>query len=157
MAAWRLPPKAKVYEAFSAVADERVHHAGPTTAEVVSSRGHKTYVVEWSGDFATVSSNDNASYWQGYLGYPIIAVLLSRGRLRADEAVIRSFAGIPWHDLNTRFKRDYDAAVDHVLDMLQVSDPDRADIVAAADGVMAQLAALDLQRVGRGRRPPKGA
>jgi hypothetical protein len=157
MAGWRLPPKAKVYEAFSAVADGRVSIAGPGTARVVSSAGDKTYTVEWSGDGASVSSNDNASYWQGYLGYPIIAVLVVQGIVRADDDVVRSFAGVPWHDLNARFKRDYDAAVEHVLGSLAEREPDRAHVVAEIDGAMTQLEALDLQRPGRGRRPPKRA
>jgi hypothetical protein len=157
MAGWRLPPKAKVYEAFSAVADGRVSIAGPGTAEVVSSARDRTYTVEWSGDGAVVSSNDNASYWQGYLGYPIIAVLLVQGRVRADEGVVGLLGGVPWHDLNARFKRDYDAAVEHVLESFAEREPDRAHVVAEVDGVMAQLEALDLQRAGRGRRPPRGA
>ena len=93
MAPWKLPPQAKVYEAFSALADGRVRIEGPGRASVRSSAGDKTYTVEWSGDFETVSSNDNASYWQGYLGYPIVAVLLAVGKLEADEAATRALAG----------------------------------------------------------------
>jgi len=157
MGGWLLPPRAKVYEAFSAVADGRVHVSGPGTAEVVSSGGDRTYTVEWTDDVAAVTSNDNASYWQGYLGYPIVAVLLTLGRLTADEAVVRAFAGVPWHDLNARFKRDYDAVVEHVLATLGGHGPARAHIVAEVDQVMAGLEALDLQRPGRGRRPPRRA
>jgi hypothetical protein len=152
---WKLPPRAKVFEALSAVADGRVRLTGPGSATVTSSGGDKTYDVEWSDDGRTVSANDNASYWQGYLGYPALAVLLERGELRAGEDVVRALAGVHWHDLNKRFKRDYDAAVANVLAGLPAGDPGAAEIQTAVDDVMRQLAALDLQRAGRGRRPPK--
>ena len=80
MSTWKSPPKAKVYEALSAVADGRVTLMGGEKAEVVSSDGTKTYHVEWSPDSNQITSNDNASYWQGYLGYPIIAVLDGFGK-----------------------------------------------------------------------------
>jgi hypothetical protein len=156
MTAWKLPPRAKVFEALSAVADGRVRITGPRSATVVSSGGDKTYDVEWSEDGTTISSNDNASYWQGYLGYPALAVLLERGELQAGEDVVRALAGVPWHDLNERFKRDYDAAVAHVLAELPDGAPGPEVIERAVDQVMEQLAALDLERAGRGKRPPRG-
>lgn len=152
MTAWKLPPRAKVFEAFSAVADGRVRVTGPGSATVTSSAGDKTYDVEWSEDGRTVSANDNASYWQGYAGYPILAVLLVRGELHAGDEMIRTLAGVHWHDLNKRFKRDYDAAVAHVLAGLPSEGPDAGEIEAAVDDVLQQLAALDLQR-GPRRRP----
>ncbi len=42
MAAWKLPPKAKIYEALTAVADKRVSVQDAASAEVVSSSGTKT-------------------------------------------------------------------------------------------------------------------
>ncbi len=155
MTPWKLPPQAKVYEAFSALADGRVRIEGPGRASVRSSAGDKTYTVEWSGDFETVSSNDNASYWRGYLGYPIVAVLLAAGKLEADEAATRALAGIDWHALNVRFKRDYPAAVAHVLAGLAERGGDSARITREAERVMDQLSALKLERGGRGRRPPE--
>ena len=156
MTPWKLPPAAKVYEALSAVAEGRVHLAGAGRAEVVSSGRERSYSVAWSDDMRTVSANDNASYWQGYLGYPIVAVLIARGVIRVDETVVAVLAGVPWHELNARFKRDYTAAVEHVLTTLEERGVDRRPIVTAVDAVMAQLATLELQRSGRGRRPPQG-
>ena len=154
MAPWKLPPKAKVYEALSAVADGRVRPAGATSAQVVSSGGDRTYTVEWSEDRRSFTSNDNASYWQGYLGYPVIAVLITLGELRVGDGVGDALAGVPWHDLNERFRRDYDAAVESVLAGVGERAGDRDRIAREVDGVMEQLAALGLERPGRGRRPP---
>lgn len=154
MAPWKLPPRAKVFEAFTAVADGRVRLTGRGSATVASSGGDKTYDVEWSDDGRTVNANDNASYWQGYLGYPIVAVLLARGELRADETAVTAMAGVPWHDLNKRYRRDYEAAVAHVLQQLTGHGGDPALVEREVAAVLEQLGALGLQRAGRGRRPP---
>ena len=96
MCDWKVPPKAKIYEALTAVADGRVKLKGGQTAEVLSSDGTKTYIVEWSSDLGGITSNDNASYWQRYIGYPIIAVLMVLGRLDFDGTVTQALSGIAW-------------------------------------------------------------
>jgi hypothetical protein len=154
MTPWKKPPRAKVFEAFTAVADGRVRLTGPGSATVTSSRGDKVYDVAWSEADRTITANDNASYWQGYAGYPILAVLLARGELRADASAVTAMAGIPWHDLNQRHKRDYEAAVAHALAELAEQGGDPALVEREVAAVLDQLAALDLQRAGRGRRPP---
>ena len=75
--------------------------------------------------------------------------------LHADAQVVGQLAGVPWHDVNARFRRDYDAALDSVLTAIARREVDRARIAAEADSAMAQLAALELDRPGRGRRPPR--
>jgi hypothetical protein len=156
--AWKLPPAAKVYEAFGALADGRVHLADDSGqgggAEVESSGRDRRYVVEWPADLSSITANDNASYWQGYLGYPVIAALLAIGALHADRTIVDLFAGVPWHDLNAHFKRDYAAAVDSVLSDLEQHGVDRSGIEREVDGVLAQLARLSLERPPRRRRPP---
>ena len=42
----------------------------------------------------TYTLNDNASYWQGYLGYPGIAVLMLQGKLPYDKELAQQFAGV---------------------------------------------------------------
>jgi hypothetical protein len=154
MTLWKLPPPAKVYEAFSALADGRVRLGEAGRAEVRSSGGDKAYTVEWTGEFEAVTANDNASYWQGYLGYPIVAVLIAAGRVRADETAIEALAGIDWHALNDRFKRDYEAAVSCVLDGLGERGEDPVNVVREVGRVLDQLEVLKLERGPRGRRPP---
>ena len=155
MTQWKMPPVAKVYEALSALADGRVRITAPGRAEVVSSSGDKVYSVEWSEDGRLITSNDNASYWQGYTGYPIIAVLLATGRIPYDRAAAGLLAGVPWHDLNERFKRDYDAAVDSVLQEIESRGGHRGVIEGQAGAIYRQLEGLGLER-GPRRVPPKG-
>jgi len=146
MTQWKMPPIAKVYEALSAVADGRVRTVGAERAEVVSSSGDKVYTVTWSADGRRFSANDNASTWQGYTGYPIIAVLLATGRIPFDRAVAEPLAGVPWHDLNARFKRDYDAAVESVLQEIDDRGGDHTAIKQAVEEIYRALAGLELER-----------
>ena len=156
MGGWKVPPKAKIYEALTAVADGRVKLKDGETAEVLSSDGTKTYIVEWSADLGQITSNDNASYWQGYIGYPIIAVLMVLGRLDFDETVAQALSGINWKQTNRRFRNDYDKAVESVLLNLDVESGLRQRVASEVDKIFTQLETLDLGALPRRRRPPKG-
>src|SRR5258707_9093688 len=107
-ALWKMPPLAKVYEALGALADGRVHLIDERRATVTSSDGAKNYEVEIDDGSRELSSNDNASYWQGYLGYPAIAVMLARGLYSPRAEVIAALKGVPWKEVNTRFRNNYD-------------------------------------------------
>ncbi len=108
----KMPPKEKILEAYSAIADKRIE-MNENSAEVHSSDASKTYLVEWDGD--TFASSDPATYWQSYPGYPVLAVLLKQGRLPLDEELIQPMAGIPWKKLNDAHKRDYAAAAEEAM------------------------------------------
>jgi hypothetical protein len=155
MAVWKIPPKAKIYEALSAVADGRTKLTGDRKADVVSSGGTKTYVVEWSEDLSGITSNDNASYWQGYMGYPIIAALILLEKLNFKQEVAQLLAGIPWKKINQQFRNDYDKAVEAVLGNLEAKGIQREAVVSEVDSIMAQLEKLELEKLPRRRRPPK--
>ena len=146
MTKWNMPPIAKVYEALSAVADGRVNVTGPTTAEVLSSERDKRYAVKWSEDGRSITSNDNATRWQGYVGYPIIAVLLQAGRIPYDSAAAAALAGVPWHALNEQFKRNYDAAIEHVLGQMGERGGDAASVRHEAERIHTALSDLQLER-----------
>jgi len=144
---WQLPPLAKVYEALSAVADGRVQMTGATSAQVTSSGGDKTYTVRWSPDVTQITADDNASRWQGYTGYPIIAVLLTLKKLDYDPAVAQALAGVPWNTLNAQYKRDYAAAIDHVLREVAAAGGQPEAIRQEAERIFARLSELELSRL----------
>lgn len=149
---WKMPPKAKFYEALGAVVDGRVKLVGECKAEVQSSDRSKTYVLEWSKDRKQITSNDNASYWQGYVGYPIISVLLKLGILEYDAQLAVPLAGVPWKTLNDKHRRNYEKAV---AEALAGNDPEQ--VLALANHVQelaAALAALGLQRLRSSAKPP---
>lgn len=152
----KLPPLSKVYEAYSAVADGRVTFenadANAGRALVRSSNGAKTYTVTWRDGGSVYTSNDSATYWQGYAGYPVIAVLMEQGRLPLDRAVADEFAHVNWTELNARFKRDYAAAVAGVVAERNL---DARGVEQAAETAYRALESLGIS-VKRGSvRPPK--
>jgi hypothetical protein len=151
--AWKMPPPIKVYEALGAIGDGRVRLEDEHRALVTSSEGDKTYEVEISDDGREISSNDNASYWQGYLGYPAIAVLLMRGLYRAPANVIDALAGIPWKEINRRFKNDYDRTLVEVNRIIEESGHDPDAIASEVDSIIDSIRKLAPMR-GKRRRPP---
>lgn len=154
MEIWKQPPIAKVYEALGAIADNRLKEVGPRAMSVASSSGDKFYQVEWGEDFDWVSSNDNASYWQGYIGYPIIAVLLKAGKLTYNSSVAAELKGIAWKELNTKFKNDYSLAIAEILRCLNAKGIDDESISRECERILAELKLLSLKRPGRNKKPP---
>lgn len=106
------PPLAKIYEAYSAVADHRVYMT-TDQAIVIASNYQKGYTVRFTEN--EYSSNDNATYWQHYAGYPIIATLLAQGRLTPTIADLTPFQHVDWHALNEANHRNYDQAIQAML------------------------------------------
>jgi hypothetical protein len=153
-ALWKMPPLAKVYEALGAIGDGRVRIEDAQRAFVTSSDGSKTYQVEIGNDGREISSNDNASFWQGYLGYPAIAVMIARGLIDADRSAIGALTGIPWKELNTRFRNDYDRTLAEVARRAVARGFDPGALQAAAAAVLEAVRALAL-RQGPRRRPPR--
>lgn len=109
-------PISKIYEALSAIADKRVRKIDETHYHVTSSDKAKTYTVVLEGK--TASSNDNATYWQHYAGYPIIACYLYEGKLAYDKKVLPHLANIPWKKLNTENKNHYDKSIQQAFKTL---------------------------------------
>src|SRR5258708_20678654 len=125
---WKLPPLIKVYEALGAIGDGRVRIEDERRATVTSSDGSKTYEVETSADGREIASNDNASYWQGYVGYPAIAALIARGFYRPPANVTDALAGVPGKELNRKDKNHSAKTIAEVERELEQAghDPDAA-------------------------------
>jgi hypothetical protein len=153
-AQWKMPPLAKVYEALGAIGDGRVRIEDGQRASVTSSDGAKIYSVENSAEATEISSNDNASFWQGYLGYPAIATLIARGLIDADQGAVRALTGVPWKELNSRYRNDYDRTLEDVLRSAATRGYDIDAIRAAAGAVLEALRKL-APRPGPRRRPPR--
>lgn len=144
----KLPPLQKVYEAWSALADGRVK-MGEREATVTSSNGSKRYAVTWDGD--TYASNDSASHWQGYAGYPVLAVMMGQGRLPYDEKLAEKLSGIDWNSLNKKHKRNYEAAAQEAFEAAGFTPEDIVRAKADAEGILETLSQLPLQIKRKGR------
>lgn len=137
----KMPPIEKIYEAYSAIADGRVM-LGDGRAEVASSDGSKIYNVSWNN--SEYRSDDNATYWQGYPGYPVIAVLLLQRKLPYKETTAKLFAGIRWKELNERMKRNYAAAVGQVFDSLPCDEKTKGSIRKETEFIYSELTGLNI-------------
>ncbi len=100
----RKPPRIKVLEAIGSLGDGRVRMISEECAEVTSSRRDKTYKVVVLPD-NRVYSSDNGTRLRGYIGYPIIAFLMKKGVIPIDREVMKAMTGVPWKDLNEKYKR----------------------------------------------------
>ncbi|MCH5319951.1 MAG: hypothetical protein J1E38_09635 [Paramuribaculum sp.] len=134
-----LPPIEKIYEAWTAVADGRVE-LSDTNAKVSSSDGTKEYTVRFAGD--TYSSNDNATFWRGYAGYPVIAVLMLQGKLPLDLDEAKKWKGINWTSVNKKHRNNYQAAVKEIEEERGLAPEPSA---TAASKVMDALKQLPIQ------------
>ena len=153
----KMPPIEKVYEAWSALADGRVKIDPESTVEtgkalVGSSDDAKEYTVTWrEGDIYT--SNDNATYWQLYPGYPIIAVLMLQHRLPEPSAeLLAKFGGINWNAVNKAAKGNYAKAFAEAAAEAGIPVENAR---SEAETVMSQLSALPLSIKRGSLRPPK--
>ena len=119
----KLPPVEKIYEAYTAIVDGRVIMQ-EDRATVLSSGKEKEYTVTWKGNIYT--STDSATYWQGYAGYPVIAVLMLQGRLPFDVDIAQRFKGVNWAALNKMHKRDYEKAAEEVFESMKAEEKAKA-------------------------------
>lgn len=150
----KLPPREKIHEACSAIADSRVV-IGIDSAKVTSSNYAKEYIVTWKDGIYT--SNDNASYWGGYAGYPIIAVLMLQDKLKLDRSIIKYFKGINWTELNAKYKGKYAKAVSEIMDGLRANGIDCDAINKNVNEVYHQIELLDISCKRSSAKPPKSS
>jgi hypothetical protein len=143
---WKLPPGEKIYEALSVLADNRYEMKADGKAVVTSSAGDKHYTVSWAEaiDHIKINSNDNASRWQGYMGYPIIALLMITRKIQYDPSILPHFKGIEWNRLNKAYKNDYAKVVELLLN--QLDDSVVHKIKSEVDHIFEQLSRLTLTR-----------
>lgn len=137
----KMPPIEKIPEAWSAIADGRVTEQSPDRFTVTSSNGEKSYVVTLDGN--RYRSNDSATKFARYPGYPVLAVMMIKGQLPLPSDLISLFKGINWNAINKQFKRDYRAALENALSMKKIEEPIIHKIYAAMDECFAKLANSD--------------
>lgn len=134
-----MPPIEKVYEAWTALAGHRIH-LHDNYATVSSSDGEKEYMVRFQGD--QYSSDDNATFWQGYPGYPVIAVLMLQGKLPYDKEEAELWNNINWTALNKKHRNKYS---DAVAEVARERGIDLQKSMEAAQRVITDLSALPIE------------
>jgi hypothetical protein len=152
---WKLPPKIKIYEALGCIGDKRIE-IKENHAKVFSSSKNKFYSVEYSPESNAISSNDNGSYWVGYLGYPSIAFLMLKGILNYNPNFAEKLNGIPWKDINVQFKNDFDKTEKHILRLLEKKGQDIPTLLAEIDSISEQIKIIEIKKLQRQIKPPEG-
>lgn len=118
-----LPPIIKYFEAFSTFADERFKKIDERNYEVISSdisKIYKVYFEKISEDKFLAYSNDNGTILKGYVGYPIIVVLIDKKilELTSNYKVLK---GIKWKELNEKF-RNYQKVLEYIKNKIGVQN-----------------------------------
>ncbi len=135
------PPRIKVLEALGSIADGRVKLSGDE-AVVVSSTGEREYKVVVKDD-GRVYSSDNGTIYRGYVGYPIIAVLMLKNKLPYDDRIAKALAGIPWKELNETYKK-YAVVEEIVLRRAEEKGVSRQSIMYFVNVVLKKLSSMKL-------------
>jgi len=140
----RKPPRIKILEAIGSIGDERIKVLDDKRAQVVSSRGDKVYkvvLVEKENNVFHTYSNDNGTIYRGYIGYPIIAFMMVKGIIPIDKEVMKAMSGVPWKDLNERYKK-YSIVENIVLSRAERMGVNRDIIMDYINIVMKKLGLL---------------
>lgn len=157
---WKKPPVIKIYEALGALADKRLRKNQDDKEKKVwriySSLGNKFYLVKYDEKNNAIMSNDNGSYWQGYLGYPAIAILMLNGKIKYQPKFAKALKRIKWKDLNTKFKNDYTKTIEYCHQLIQKRGYDLSEFLSEIENINKQIQALKIKKLGKRLRPPQG-
>ncbi len=142
-----------MYEALGAVADGRIEISG-NNGKCYSSSGNKYYDITFDPESYKIMSNDNTSYWTEELGYPAVAFLLKKGVLEYRAELANLLKGIPWKEVNQKFKNDFDAALEYILADMEKGGKEELDKYTQL--LVEEVKKLNLKKLGKKITPPKG-
>lgn len=136
----KLPPIEKIPEAYTAVEDDRIK-LFDDYAIVKSSNNEKEYLIKWENNI--YYSNDNSTYWQGYIGYPVIAVLMLKNKLSLNREISKYFKNVNWNEINKNNKNDYKKSVDQIL--INIDSKEKEFIYEEFDKVYEEIKNLNIE------------
>ncbi len=169
---WPLPPKHKIYEALGAVADNRIQiitnpeiqpelfeekiNYDIITAHQYSSTRNKYYTITYNPKTDEIMTNDNATWYVGYLGYPALALLLYLDAIVYDKSILQYFADISFKDINQKYNNDFIKAKVEIDQLLGSRGLNLAYFENVCDVIYEQLVLLKLKPLGPKIKPPTG-
>lgn len=143
---FKQPKIEKIYEAISAILDDRINYVDENSAHVYSSDRSKFYTLAWNDGLDVFYSDDNASKWQNTTGYPILAILIDKGALKLQTDHYPFLKGVEWNVLNKKFKRDYSAVVAHVLNESSMDTETSEKLTLDVESAFKELGNLDISK-----------
>jgi len=90
-------------------------------------------------------STDNGTVYRGYVGYPILSLLMLKGVLTYDERIGKALKGIPWKELNEKFKK-YDLVLEEIKKIASEKGVPPEELEAYKEEVYSQVRRLRLRR-----------
>ena len=152
---WKISPEIKIYEALGCLADERLRKVDGEV-RVYSSSGQKFYTVTFDEKKKAIMTNDNGSYWVGYLGYPAIAYLMSIDELPFNQKYAESLKGIAWKDINTKNKNDFEKTLLEVRWIIKNKGINLKEFDQFVEQVLREIKTKKFKLLGKKKQPPRG-
>lgn len=155
MTVWLPPHISKIYEALTAIADNRIEMVGENEAKITSSSRGKFYTITYDPTTSSIMSNDNTAYYTGSISYPMIALLMLKGVINYDKSLLAPLSNIVWKDVMQKYKNDYDKGIEHVLNDLSVKGINIEEMKVKIIPIYDQALSLKLNYLGKKIMPPK--
>lgn len=146
----RLPPKIKIIEALSAVADERIIIEGLLANEgkcFSVSSPWKVYKIQYNEKENTILSNDSWSTDQNFLWYPAIAFLLKIWKLKYDKTILEMVKDINRVNIKEKVNKDYESMFRLVLWSLHMQWLNVDYLISQIDDIYNQISELHLEHL----------
>ncbi len=143
-----------IYEALSAIADNRLEMTSENTAKCTSTSRGKFYTIEYDPKSKSIMSNDNMAYYRDEVSYPMVAILLARGDIAFNFEILQHFKGIKWKDINQKNKNDFMKSVKEVLETLEENGIDIETIKLEVMQIFESVVKINLKKLGEKVMPP---
>ena len=151
---WKNPHISKVYEALTAIADDRIEING-NKAKCYSASSDRFYDIKYDSINGSIMSNDNVAYYTFSLSYPMIAYLMLIGKIPYEQKLLEILRDICWEDLNKQFKNDYDKSIKVVLGELKSEGTDVEFVRNEIQKIYNFVCGLQIKTLGKLQRPVK--
>ena len=152
---WKKPHISKIYEALTAIADDRIEMNG-NKAKCYSSSGDKVYDIQYDPINGSIMSNDNSAFYTYSLSYPMIAYLMLIGKIPYEKKLLEILKDICWKDINQKLKNDYDKSIKLVLGELKSEGEDIDFIRMEIQKIYNFVCKLEIKTLGKLQRPLRG-
>ena len=146
----KLPPKVKIIEALSAVADERIIVEDLLSSEwkcSSASNPWKIYKILYNEKENTISSNDNWSINQWFLWYPSIAFLIKIWKLDYDKSILNMLDEMDWKKMKVQVNKDNESLYRLVLWNLYIKWCDVDYFVSQIEYIYNQISEFHLEHL----------
>ena len=146
----KLPPKIKIIEALSAVADNRILVEDLLSKEwkcYSASSPWKVYKVLYSEKENTISSNDSWSTNQWFLWYPAIAFLLKIWKIKYDDSILKMVKEINRVNIKEKVRKDYESSYRLILWNLHMQWYNVDYFISQVDNICNQISELKLKHL----------